>query len=235
MVSYKSSEYVQDSDSDSDTDNQFEPPKNFHKVSNSASTPFPIASTVSNKEIWLIKAPKGFPINDLKSLPVSFTSTSINNGPAPVKVKGQSFQINEELLVEDATENRKYSILVNTKKNSSFIPLESQNIARFYNVRETVKIPKIDLEKVVIPRVDVEKVEDLRMRHFPTGYGAESYEEASVIPATTKRRAEGDDKETKRSKTEESPKKKSKKEKKEKKEKKDKKDKKEKKEKKEKH
>lgn len=219
----KSEEFVYDSESGSEyEDNGFVPPKNFNKI-----PMLKPQASLENKEVWLIKAPKGFPLSKLKTLPVSFTSTKVsNNGVKPFELEGNSFQINEERFASDSA---KYTIIHEDLLN--------KKIDRYYTVRQVVKIPEIDLKKVVRPREDVPKQEDLKMRHFPTGYAASNYDEAQPIAESRldedgkvikkMRLSEKTEKEKmeKKEKTEKKEKK-DKKEKKEKKEKKDKKDKK---------
>ncbi|KAG7664079.1 RPA34 [[Candida] subhashii] len=170
---YKSSEYVQDSDVSSDEEDQeFKAPKHYHKLENKSKLDI---KNLKEKEIWLIKAPKGFPLKDLKTLPVSFTATSIKSGPDSFKVDGNSYKVDEEFLSSTATgddDSGKHTIFF---KHSKAFKSSGQHISRVYNIRETVKIPKINFDQVVIPREDVPKIDNLRMRHFPTGYGANDF------------------------------------------------------------
>lgn len=231
-AAHKSNEYVDDSGSESDGEIEFQPPKHFHK-----SKPASSVKIQNDKEIWLIKTPKGFPLKNLKTLPVSFTATSISNGPSRFNLNQKNFQVNEELLGTD-TESSKYAVLTNeNKKNFKIV---GQDISRFYNIRESVDIPSIAMDEVVKPRKNIKEIKNLRMRHFPTGYGAEDFDEAKpqggdVNASDTD--SEDDGKIVKKAKIEEKSKsdKKDKKEKKETKEKKEKKEKKSKKEKKDKH
>jgi DNA-directed RNA polymerase I subunit RPA34 len=221
MAKFKSSEYVNDSDSDSDA-GEFQPPKNFSKIDKIDQFP----GQLNNKEVWLIKVPKKFPVSKLSKLPVSFTSTSISNGPKSFELKHTKYQVNEELLNVEDNSNTKYNILVNQGKYKKL----QAPISRFYNISQSIQIPDIDYEKVVIARTDVDKVTNLRMRHFPTGYGANDYDEAQAKEEEPPKKKQklGEEK------TVEKKEKKDKKDKKDKKEKKDKKDKKDKKERKEK-
>lgn len=216
--SHKSDERVYDSESGSDyEDVAFEAPKGFKKV------PLKAPDSLGDKEIWLLKTPKGFPLDKLKTLPVSFTSRKVkNDGVKPVVVDNTKYQVNEEHFSSD---NAKYAI-VNKE-------LRGKHIDRYYTIREVVDIPKIDFEAVTVPRVDVEKAEGLKMRHFATGYGAKDFEEAQPIAEL---RLDEDGRVIKKARVEEkkADKKEEKKEKKDKKDKKDKKEKKEKKDKKEK-
>ncbi|CAN3372372.1 hypothetical protein DIURU_004170 [Diutina rugosa] len=166
----KSKEYVSDSDSEND---EFEPPKGFKPQQFGAD----FAKAAKDKEIWLIKAPKGFDMNELKKLPVSFTATSLKKGPTPFTQNDVTYTVNEELLT---TENApsKYTVLAGGKTGG--LVSTSAKINRFYNIRETVSIPKIDFDAARVPRKDVEEVEGLRMRHFPTGYDANDFEEAKA-------------------------------------------------------
>lgn len=164
--SHKSDERVYDSESGSDyEDVQFEPPKGFTKVQLQA------PKLMGDKEVWLIKTPKGFPLEKLKTLPVSFTSTKVrNDGVRPLELDGTKYQVNEELFSAD---NDKYAVV-----NEEF---RGKTIDRYYTVREIVDVPKIDHEAVTVPRKDVEKIEGLKMRHFATGYGARDFDEAQPI------------------------------------------------------
>lgn len=173
---YKSTEYVHDSDVSSDEeDYEFKPPKHYQKLENKSKLD---DKNLKEKEIWLIKAPKGFPLKELKSLPVSFTATSIKSGPESFKVGGNSYKADEEFLLSTATGGNddagKHTIFF---KHSKAFKSSNKPITRIYNIRETVKIPKIKIDDVVIPRQDVPKVDNLRMRHFPTGYGANDYKQ----------------------------------------------------------
>lgn len=163
----KSKEYV----SDSESENEYEPPKGFKPQQFGPG----FVEAAKDKEIWLIKAPKGFAMDELKKLPVSFTATSIKKGPTPFTQNDVVYTVNEELLT---TENApsKYTVLAG-RKNGGLVST-SAKVNRFYNIRETVSIPKIDFDAARVPRKDVEEVEGLRMRHFPTGYDADDFEEA---------------------------------------------------------
>lgn len=218
MVNHKSEEFIYDSDSGDDIeDHAFQAPKGFSKVPMAAPS-----TSAKDKEIWLIKTPKNFPIHKLKLLPVSFTAKKINskNAPKPVEVNGEKYQVNEDVFVSD---NAKYALL-----NES---LQKRQIDRYYTLRQVIDIPGIDFDKVFQPREDVPQIEGLKMRHFATGYGAHDFEEAQPIAEPRldengkllKRGREEDEK------PEEKPEKKQKKEKKHKKDKKEKKEKKEKK------
>ncbi|ODV65985.1 RNA polymerase I, subunit RPA34.5, partial [Hyphopichia burtonii NRRL Y-1933] len=158
--SYKSDKYVGDVDSDSDHEIEFAPPKHYHQVDASKKFKNQIND---NKEIWLIKTPKNFPISKLKSLPVSFTSTSITNGPKTFDLGEKNYQVNEENLSNNE-EVRKYSLIANRKIVSN------KKIDRFYHISEYVNIPKINYDQVKTPRENVKVIENLKMRHFPTGY-----------------------------------------------------------------
>ena len=222
MSSLKSDKVVYDSESGSEyEDKAFEPPKHFRKIA----IPTP-QTTAQNKEIWLIKTPRGFPVSELKTLPVSFTATKVkNDGVKPFKVQNSDFQVNEEHFSADTA---KYHIVNNELLN--------KKIDRFFTIREVVRVPEINYDVMVEPRKDVEKATDLRMRHFATGYAAKDFKEAHPIPEP---RLDADGKVVKRAKVaienseqkedEESKDKKEKKEKKDKKDKKEKKDKKDKK------
>ncbi|RCK63656.1 DNA-directed RNA polymerase I subunit RPA34 [Candida viswanathii] len=226
--SYKSTEYVHDSDLSSSEDEEeikeFTPPRNFNKFSSSSSSgKFP--SSLKGKEVWLIKTPKGFPLKDLKTLSLA----KKNKGNEAIKVNKVSYKVDEDFDIDNDS-NNKHTIFAS--KKSGFKPIDAK-ISRFYSIHEVVKIPKIDLDKVVVPRANVQKIKKLRMRHFPTGYGAKDYqfddeeEEDDVSAGKVLKKAKVESKQDEE--IEEVKEKKPKKEKKEKKDKKDKKDKKEKK------
>lgn len=162
----KSEEFVYESDSSSDYDyEKYSPPEHFEKID------IPATNTpLDNKEIWLIKIPKGFPISKLKTLPVSFTATKIDDeGVSKVELEGHKFQVNEDHF---STNTAKYTILRKDLINKRF--------DRFFTLREVVDLPEIDMGSVMQPRKDVEKIEGLRMRHFPTGYSEKNFKEAKV-------------------------------------------------------
>lgn len=170
--SYKSSEYVHDSDSELSSSGEEEikeyvPPRNYNKFSSSSSNgKFP--SSLKGKEVWLIKAPKGFPLKDLKTLSVA----KKNKGNESIKVNKISYKIDEDFDIDNDS-NNKHTLFAS--KKAGFKPIDAK-ISRFYSIHEVVKIPSIDLDKVVVPRENVQKVKKLRMRHFPTGYGAKDYQ-----------------------------------------------------------
>ena len=236
MSATKSDKYVNDSGSDLEGEEEtYVAPKNYHK--------YDLRSKFEprdNREIWLIKTPKGFPIEKLQTLPVSFGLTSkngLNTSAATFKVENRSFQLYEESFAAES-EAHKYSILGHKGENQ-LEPVE-KTIDRFYNISEKIAIPDINYEKVVIPRKDVEKIDGLVMKHYPTGYGASDFEEARAPKRTAshsengthkKRKTESESGEKEKKEKKDKKEKKEMKEKKEKKEKKDKKDKKEKKEK----
>lgn len=167
MVSYKSQEYIDESSSDSEKG--FEPPRGFQSVKFESSVDFP-----EEKEVWLIRAPKGLSLAELKSLPVSFTATSISESAEPFSVGNKSYQVNEDFLTNE-TDNCKYSII--SYQDGQF-RAGKRKISRFYSIREDVSIPEIDYSREIKPRKNVKKVKNLRMRHFPTAYGANDFLES---------------------------------------------------------
>lgn len=212
--SHKSDEFVYDSESGSDyEDAAFAAPKNYEKI------PMLDAKVaLDNKEVWLIETPKNFPLAQLKTLPVLFTAKHVaDDAVETFDVELSSYQVNELRFAGDAA---KYKVLHKD--------MMLRKIDRFYSIREVVRVPEIDFAAAVKPREDVAKVENLRMRHFATGYSAQDFDEAKPIPAS---RLDADGKVLKRAKVEKKEKKEKaekgdKKEKKEKKHKKEKKDKK---------
>ncbi|EGW32307.1 uncharacterized protein SPAPADRAFT_61386 [Spathaspora passalidarum NRRL Y-27907] len=220
---YKSSEYISESDLSDDEEVEFQPPKHFHIHESKAKLDI---KSIKDKEIWLIKTPKGFPISELKTLPISFTATSLKQHHDPLKLKnGSKFSIDEELLANPETGNAgKHSVFVKSSSKTHKLKPSGLGISRMYNIRELVTIPDIKYEDVVIPRENVPRVDDLRMRHFPTGYGAGDYKfEGDESVSTETKPAKRDREESKAEPEKEHKEKKHKKDKKEKKEKKEKK------------
>lgn len=180
--SIKSDKYVNDDvSSDESGDESFQPPKHFSKVNTSKS--FKVSG---DKEVWLIKTPKGFPLSKLKTLPVSFTSTSIYAGAEPFKVDSTKYQVNEEVFGSE-NELRKFSLISKDKI------VKDKHFDRFYNIRELVQIPEINFEKVNVARKNVKPITKLRMRHFPTGYAAGDYDEANPELVSDKDEVESED------------------------------------------
>ena len=171
-TNYKSSEYVDDSDLEDIEEQVFEPPKHYHKLSH----PSKSLPKAKDKEIWLIKTPKDFPLEKLKTLPIAFTK---NRVAEPFDIVGSTYQVEEELsstsastIIPSTEINNKHTIF--KAKHDSFRPTDLK-ISRFYNIKEVVNIPQIDFDKSRIPREDVPQLKRLRMRHFPTGYGEKDF------------------------------------------------------------
>lgn len=180
-VEKKSEEFISDSDSGEEIeDHAFEAPKGYEKVALKSPK-----TQIKDKEIWLIKKPKGFPLEKLKSLPVSFTANKINSSKAaePVEVDGHKFQVNEDHFVSD--NNAKYTLLNDSLKDSK--------IDRYYTIREVIDIPNIDFNKVHEARSDIPQIEGLRMRHFATGYGAKDFPEAQANESKQVKRRKSDE------------------------------------------
>ncbi|CCG20894.1 Rpa34 protein [Candida orthopsilosis Co 90-125] len=172
-TNYKSSEYVDDSDLEEDQEQVFEPPKHYHKLSH----PSKSLPKAKDKEIWLIKTPKDFPLEKLKTLPIAFTK---NRVAEPFDISGSSYQVEEELnpaasssIIPTTEINNKHTIF--KAKHNSYKPTDLK-ISRFYNIKEVVNIPQIDFDKARAPREDVPQLKRLRMRHYPTGYGEKDFE-----------------------------------------------------------
>ncbi|RLV94566.1 DNA-directed RNA polymerase I subunit RPA34 [Spathaspora sp. JA1] len=184
---YKSSEYISESDLSDDEEVKYQPPKHYHLQESKAKLDI---KSIKDKEIWLIKTPKGFPLSELKTLPISFTATSVKQLHDPLKLKnGSSFSVDEELLVNPETGSvGKHSVFIKSSSKNNKLKPCGLDISRMYNIRELVKIPEINYDDVVIPRENVPKIENLRMRHFPTGYGAGDYkfEEEDAVATETK-------------------------------------------------
>lgn len=163
----KSEEFVYDSESGSEYDDvAYEKPKHFAKYE----LP-PHKSSMKGKEMWLIKTPRGFPLSQLKTLPVSFASKKISNdGVKTFDLNDAKYQANEDSFASDAA---KYVIIDHEKVH--------REISRFYTIREVVAVPEINYEKEVKPREDVQKLTGLKMRHFATGYSAKDFTEAQPI------------------------------------------------------
>ncbi|KAG7813364.1 hypothetical protein KL921_000910 [Ogataea angusta] len=203
-MSQLSSERVIDSDSDlSDQElSGFRPPRGFKKVENLEIMGNLSPKTLKNKEIWLIQVPSDFNIKKLKKLPVNLGVGQTTE----FKVKDTDYALNEDLAAaEQSVLKRRYKIMSAQNKNS-LQPVPKLEVSRFYSVSEKVKIPEINYAKVVTQRHDVEQHADLRMRHFPTGYGRDNYEEAKkedkfvATPKPQKRKSEDSPKKEKKHK-----------------------------------
>ncbi|KAG5421285.1 RPA34 [Candida metapsilosis] len=172
-TNYKSSEYVDDSDLEEDQVQPFEPPKHYHKLSHSSKS----LPKTKDKEIWLIKTPKNFPLEKLKTLPIAFTKNRVAES---FEVSGSSYQVEEELspassssIIPTTEINNKHTIF--KAKHNSFKPTDLK-ISRFYNIKEVVNIPQIDFDKARVPRENVAQLKRLRMRHYPTGYSEKDFD-----------------------------------------------------------
>lgn len=193
----------------------FKAPRKYSKINDKLQKPQIIHK---DSKIWLFKFPKDMDLTKLKSIPLKEESE--------FSISDKLYSIHEESTNNNSLK-QKFKILLPEESN---LKNDNKNIkiSRFFDISEKVVIPEINYSKVVIPRVDVEKEEDLRMRHFPTGYYIKDFEEAKepVIPGSqSKKRSRDANSDEAKDDSKES-KKKSKKDKKEKKEKKEKKDKK---------
>lgn len=199
---------ISDLESDVDSDYEFEAPKSFKKIEKFNKITELSKDSLTNKELWLIKLPSDFNIEKLNKLPVSSNIGSITN----FNIKDQEYSLEEDITAQSAAassvndsnknknkdttatttnnnnnnNNDKYSIFISKKNQLKINP--NLKFSRFYTISEKIKIPEINYNKVVIQRKDVEKEENLRMRHFPTGYDIDDFEEASqpVIPGKRK-------------------------------------------------
>ncbi|KAG7920167.1 hypothetical protein OGATHE_002693 [Ogataea polymorpha] len=175
-MSQLSNERVVDSDSDlSDQDfSSFNPPRGFKKVKKIENIEKVSPKNLKNKEIWLIQVPSDFNIKKLKKLPVNLGVGRTTE----FKVKDTEYALNEDLAAAEHNVLKKRYKIMSAQNEKSLQPVSKLEISRFYSVSEKVRIPEIDHGKVVTQRRDVEQHADLRMRHFPTGYGKDNYEEA---------------------------------------------------------
>jgi DNA-directed RNA polymerase I subunit RPA34 len=202
-----SEEVIIDSDAGLTTDSEVErdleekavefiaPKKYTKKIDNKK--PKILENLGKKEQIWLIKLPKDVDISSITKIPIGSSSSNNNNNSS-----SSEFEINGKYynIIEDDSKtnsklgkngNGKFQIFLpneknnNTKFNSSKNDNEI-NITKFLDIVEKVKIPEINYNKVVIQRTNVEKQENLRMRHFPTGYYIKDYEEAKepVIPGS---------------------------------------------------
>ena len=165
MTVNKSKEYVRESESDSDS--EFEVPKEYNPIQLGA-------LENKEKEVWLIKAPKGIPLKELKQINVSFDSPTLEKEAEPFVLRNRTYQALEDQFAKSS--NGRYTVIGpenNEKRISTF------NINRFYNIREAPEKPKVDYSKVKGPVEQIGEIGDLRMRYFPTGYGARDYAESS--------------------------------------------------------
>lgn len=218
----------------------FTVPPSFKKVKPSKAFP----TDLKKKEIWLIKAPRGFNLKELKTLPVSFNPIS---GGEQFSNSGKTFSIHEDLtnlgsLAEEVDNSKKgkkkgsknpktdskYTLITPRGTGGEFQFNKHLKISRLYNVVETVKIPEIKYENVVEPRKDVRVVKGLKPQHFATGYDMttedvctdDEEEEEVAEPAVKKQKLEKAEKKEKKEKKDKKEKKEKKDKKKEKKEKK---------------
>ncbi|ODV94053.1 hypothetical protein PACTADRAFT_4010 [Pachysolen tannophilus NRRL Y-2460] len=177
--SYLSNEYISDSESSGDeVEQEFQPPKNFEELTSKQTSKVDF----KNKEVWLFKLPKGLNLKGLSGIPISFDFNSSTVFTTPNDNKQYSLQ--EDISQEDLTsksKNSKYTILSSSKKEPAFKVLKNKPINRFYTISEKVSIPDINFEKARIQRKNVIKEENLRMRHFPTGYSAKDFKEAQIL------------------------------------------------------
>ncbi|KAH3666039.1 hypothetical protein OGAPHI_004228 [Ogataea philodendri] len=197
-----SNERIFDSDEDlSGSENEvFQAPRGFKKVKDMSSIKALTPQNLKNKEVWLIQVPSDFNVKKLKKLPVNFNlgeNTDFN-------LKGTDYTLHEDLLAaEESTLKKKYKIM-SAQDKDKLQPVTDLRISRFYSISEKVKIPEIDYSKVVSQRKDVKQHDDLRMRHFPTGYGSNDYEEAKKEQTKTsspkKRKSEDSPKKDKKHK-----------------------------------
>ncbi|KAG7733122.1 hypothetical protein KL948_001625 [Ogataea haglerorum] len=193
-------------DSDSDLSDQelrgFQPPLGFKKVEDLEIVGRLSPKNLKNKEIWLIQVPSDLNIKKLKKLPVNLGVGRTTE----FKVKDTDYALNEDIAAtEQDVLKRRYKIM-SAQNKKSLQPVPKLEISRFYSVSEKVKIPEINYGKVVTQRRDVEQHLDLRMRHFPTGYGKDNYEEAKkedksvATPNPQKRKSEDSSKKEKKHK-----------------------------------
>lgn len=154
-MSTKSNQYINALDLESDSDSEsyeYQAPKHFKPVeTKSSKTSHKISKP--NKSLYLIKYPKSLPIGSLKALSATITQDS------------KSYGVIQSPQTKDL---QKYKVFVNGK-------VVEKNIDKFLTINESVSLPTYDIDEVKIPRSDVPKVTGLKMRHFPSGYGAQDF------------------------------------------------------------
>lgn len=187
-----SNEYIGSSDEEPE-EYAFKAPRGYHKIG--SFKPLANVKNLQDKEIWLIKAPKSFKFENVKSLPISFdvNDSSIvedSTTKKTYKLQEDIFQEAEALAgpeqqnssskkskkkqkqQQSANISNKYRVLQpsNSKSKADTLTVSSLPIKRFYSLSENVQLPVINHDKVFEERRDVEKIEGLRLRHFATGY-----------------------------------------------------------------
>ncbi|AAS51469.1 ACR243Wp [Eremothecium gossypii ATCC 10895] len=196
MVSM-SNEYVSDSsDSEREVEERFEVPAGFKQCKHLKDFKKPKGS---KQELWLMKLPSSVDIGKLKKIPVDFAG----DAPASFSVDGKKYVVREDLSQEDgpggSAKASRFAVLAPRSKDVLKADAKLQ-IAKFFNVSESVEIPAIDYDRVRQPRKDVTKVTGLKTRHFATGYDAEDFADAAAAEPPKKKHRKSDDKKEKKEK-----------------------------------
>ncbi|GMM27695.1 DNA-directed RNA polymerase I subunit [Martiniozyma asiatica (nom. inval.)] len=183
-----SEEYIIDSDADMSTDSEAEQEAQKNAVKSAISLPKgykpmngKLSSEIStllksvkseDKELVLIKIPKGFDFTQLKNQKLDLDLPENET----ISTKSGNFSIVEE----PDRPSSKFNVLTPSKENAGEFKTLKINVEKIYSLYPKVTIPSINYENERVPRKDVETVDGLRMRHFPTGYDIEDFKEASM-------------------------------------------------------
>lgn len=111
---------------------------------------------LSNKQIYLAQVPTDF---DVKK--ATFKSET------EILCNDQTYFVNSSSVLADC-------VILNRNDDDSYSP-SSTSIESLLAFTKRVPLPKIDYEKVTHPKPLVKQKQNLRMRHFASGYGAKDY------------------------------------------------------------
>lgn len=139
-------------------------PKGYEK------TKISTAKGLGDKEVYLVQLPENF---DTKK--AEFKSNT------EVTCQGNSYFVSTSSALADCG-------ILNTDKDGRLTPSDVK-LDGLLSFTKKVNVPKVDYEKVTHAKPLVPQKKDLRMRHFPTGYGPESY---GVDTTEQKKTVDGD-------------------------------------------
>lgn len=142
-------------------------PKGYEKTKISS------AKGLGDKEVYLVQLPENF---DTKK--AEFKSNT------EVTCQGNSYFVSTSSALADCG-------ILNTDKSGKLIPSDVK-LDGLLSFTKKVSVPKVDYEKVIHAKPLVPQKKDLRMRHFPTGYGPESY----GVDTTERKKSANEDKES---------------------------------------
>ncbi|CCD22264.1 DNA-directed RNA polymerase I subunit RPA34 NDAI_0A01060 [Naumovozyma dairenensis CBS 421] len=179
-----SKEYISESESESSSDSdletienvEFKPPSDYKKCSHLKK--FKLSHKSKDEEIWLFSLPNSIDLSSLKTLPLPINNDKSDNiiqilnknynvTQTSHKSKNNNEFSNLKLLVP-STDSKKDSLKILSSK-------DSMDFNRIFTLSEVTEIPKIDIEKVKLPRKDIPQLENLELKHFPTGYDSNDF------------------------------------------------------------